>query len=375
MRALLDPILEKEWGNYDYFEYDFQAETLTVKVQNNKVFAKVFLLRSNPKFTTNLQQTLSRIYAEDSTVDLLTLGRYKFILLTSNAVVSDEMLQGLIRSQNAYSANVFVYVCHNISNIEDKFTLEERHASDEEPSDSTTSEDSPNKEKTNEPPSTYQYSLRDWFYDLEDNDGSNLIHAVYIMPKTTTIKILCERSKRFRVLQLLHEIHDHVQAFSPPEALDKIFPTAQSYPFEVEKCPKVSQACGTYANELAAFVMGNPQGEAIDPAPAPPDPTSNTTKRTRQGEPIQRPAQAPANANLIQQLEANERKLNAMTTENTKRDTTLENISTGLNNLDVRLGENDKAISKIAASQLSQGRLITTINNKQKFLERHLIKM
>ena len=45
-RALLDPILEKEWGKNEDFEYDFQAETITVTIQEDKVFSKVFIIRN-----------------------------------------------------------------------------------------------------------------------------------------------------------------------------------------------------------------------------------------------------------------------------------------------------------------------------------------
>ena len=370
-RALLDPILEKEWGKNEDFEYDFQAETLTVTIQGDKVFSKVFIIRSNPKFTSKLQQTLSRMYAADSNVNLLTLGRYKFIPLTSNAVVSDEMLQGLLRSQNAYSKNVFVYVCHNISTIEHTFNIQDLESQEAAPDIEENS--SPGAKQS----SSYQYSLREWLYDLEDDDGTPLIHAAYIMPASTTIKILCERSKRFRVLQLLHELQDHVQQFFPPEAISKYFPNSQSHPFEVEKFPTVSQQCGTYANELAAFAMGNPQDESVDPVPATPvnDNGKSATKRTRQGEPIKVTHTPQTTTQLLEQLDENQRKLTELNEENTTRDNALHKLAESLKDLDKRVENNDSAINKIAQSQLAQGNLITNINHKQKFLESHLTKL
>lgn len=184
-RRVLDPVLKAEWGDDIDYEYDFQAETIVITVNGIKVISKVFLLRSNPKFTSKLQQTLSRVYAITSEVNLDTLHRYKFIPLTSNAVVSDSMLQGLLRSQNNYAQNVFVYVCNNISEIDFQFELKETSRID-------------SIEQTE--PITYKYSLHNWFYDLEVGDKSNLVHAVYSMPESSTIKILCERSKRAQVL-------------------------------------------------------------------------------------------------------------------------------------------------------------------------------
>lgn len=97
-KKILDPLLEIEWGGNDDFEYNFQVETLTVTHQGQRLSAKFFLLRVNPKFTTMLQQTLSRIYANNNHISLETLSRYKFIPRTSIAVVTDEMLLGLVRS-------------------------------------------------------------------------------------------------------------------------------------------------------------------------------------------------------------------------------------------------------------------------------------
>ena len=95
-RNLLDPILEKDWGVHTDHEYDFLAETLTVAHEGTTLSAKIFLLRTNPKFTTKLQQTLSRIYAVDNETNLETLSRYKFIPLTTDTVISSEMLLGLV---------------------------------------------------------------------------------------------------------------------------------------------------------------------------------------------------------------------------------------------------------------------------------------
>jgi len=110
----MDPILREEWGEHDDYKYDFQAERLSITFNGQSAATKVFLLRSSPKFTSKLQQTMTRIFADNTPIDLGTLHRYKFIPLTSTAVVSDEMQIGLLRSQKVFSLNVFIYVCHNV---------------------------------------------------------------------------------------------------------------------------------------------------------------------------------------------------------------------------------------------------------------------
>ena len=222
-RNLLDPILAQEWGAHKNHEYEFLAETLNVTHDGTKLSAKIFLLCTNPNFTTKMQKTLSRIYAIDNETNLETLSRYKFIPFTTDAAIPLEMLLGLVRAQSVFGQNVFVYVCHNVSVIETKFKIQD-------PLETTKVDDID--------VITYEYSLRNWFYDLEDEDKIPLLHAVYSMPNSTTIKVLCERSKQYKVLNLLHELLEITTEFFPSEAIAAYFPHAQSHPFTVEKFPK-----------------------------------------------------------------------------------------------------------------------------------------
>ena len=364
-RRILDPLLKSEWGENEDHEYDFQAETLRVNHQNQRIISKVFMLRSNPKFTSKLQQTLSRIYANTNDTNLDTLSRYKFIPLTSNAVVSDEMLLGLVRSQNAYCDNIFVYVCHNITDIDKQFKVSNPQSDNKE--ENTDSEE-------------YDYSIRNWFYDIEDDAGSPLIHAAYTMPATTTIKILCERSKRYKVLEILHDLPEIAAEFFPASAIAYYFPTAQAQPFHVEKFPKVSQTCGTYAHELAAYAMSNPQS---DDTPVTQDPALSTnagaTKRTRNGDPVQHVTQqAPPVStpnSVLQLLDANQKRLNAIENENQTRSSTFAQLDKTLTSINSRISTNETAITKITNAQITQGNLIQNINKKQTYLEGNLFKL
>ena len=371
-RKVLDPILLTDWGENTDFEYDFQAEKLSITFNGTNVSTKVFLIRTNPKFTSHLQQTMSRIFAQDSTTELGTLHRYKFIPLTSNAVVPDDMLQGLLRSQKAFSENVFVYVCNNIENIDFQYDIPTPHQQAQE------------DQESQKAPSTHKLSLREWFYALEASDNSNLIHAVYSIPKTTTIKILCERSKHFPVLEILHNILELVNEYFPTESKGKYFPNYQTQPFTVEKFPKVSAVCGTYASELADFATGNPQGNLPDAdarftETSQEQPSSTSTKRTRQGDPIQQthhPAAAAATAGLppsvLEQIASNQKRLESLQQDHDSNETTIGSIETSLTNITSRLSSNESAISTLASTQESQGRLIETIHTRQGVLQTHM---
>ena len=150
-RNTLNPILEKAWGIDDRFEYDLMPETLNATVRDKKFGTRVLMLRTSTHFTAKVQQTLSSIYAETSTAELGTLRRYKFVPITSTTAVTDDMLQGLLRSQALFTGNVFVYQWNNIHNIDFQFTFTyEKESSEEE----TTS-----AQEEGEIQDTYEYSI------------------------------------------------------------------------------------------------------------------------------------------------------------------------------------------------------------------------
>ena len=199
------------------------------------------------------------------------------------------------------------------------------------------------------------------------------------MPNSTTIKILCERSKRYKVLNLLHDLLEITTDFSPPEAIAAYFPQAQSHPFTVEKFPKSAQACGTYVNELASYALGNPQSDEIEDPYESYASATTATKRNRQGEPVAQASTVKTvtqpSQNVLQQLEENQKKLNAIEQDQLSRETTMSKLDETLKRLDSRVSTNDAAITKLANAQITQGNLINTINKKQTFMENTIIKL
>ena len=95
-------------------EFDFQAENLKVTYNGLRDSARVLMLRTDPKFSATFQELLTSIYSATSTVDLGPMRRYKFVPITSDNTLSDQVLHGLIKSQAAFAKNVFHYKCENI---------------------------------------------------------------------------------------------------------------------------------------------------------------------------------------------------------------------------------------------------------------------
>ena len=86
-------------------------------------------------------------------------------------------------------------------------------------------------------------------------------------------------------------------------------------------------------------------------------------------------ASAPVETSVLQQLDANQKRLNAIETEQNSRTSTFAQLDKTLNTLGTRISTNEHAIKKIFQAQLTQGSLIDTIHNKQNFLEGNMIKL
>ena len=91
-RKIFDPILTKEIAAQSSHEYDFLPEILPATNHGSKVSTKVLMLRTSPCLTSSLQRVLSQLYASTSGVNLGTLNRYKFVPITSDSSMSDEIL-------------------------------------------------------------------------------------------------------------------------------------------------------------------------------------------------------------------------------------------------------------------------------------------
>ena len=364
-RKVLNPIIAQAWTAKDTHEYDFIPENMTVTNHGDRVTARVLMLRTSPCLTQPLQTLLSKLYATTSDVNLGTLNRYKFVPITSDTSMSDETLQGLLRSQAAFKDNVFIFNCSNIQHIEHDFEFED---SPEQNND----DDIENSE-----PIKYNYNIRNWFYDLLDNEGHNLIHAVYTTNDEAKIKVLCEFRKRFLVLNILHTLVDTISSLFPTQAISTYFPNHPTQQFTVDKFPQVDPQCGNYAAELTHYATSNPQGEPDG------NNTSDTTqppqnnKRSRDGELVTRSYAASINPNsdLVAKLEANRKSLEALQSSTTSHDSTITKIGDTLQRLDSLCGSHDKVIQQLTQTQITQGSLLQNLSQKQDRLEGHVLRL
>ena len=138
---------------------------------------------------------------------------------------------------------------------------------DTDSTENTTSETQTEQQQ----PTTELYSIREWIYDLNDNDDEPLVHAMYPSADNGKAFILCEKGKALTVLHLLHNIVEIASQVFPEEALQTYFGQDKTNPL-VWNHPRATAGSTTYASKLATFATtSNPQDT--------PEDTSHTTQR------------------------------------------------------------------------------------------------
>ena len=134
--------------------------------------------------------------------------------------------------------------------------------------------------------------------------------------------------------------------------------------------------CGTYANKLADFTTGNPQGDLPDSdakfsETSQDRSTSSSTKLNRQGEPIHQQsvpaAAAPSGLpqSVLQQIESNQKRLNNLQIDHETYTTTIGSIEVSLNNINIRISASEGAITTLSSTKENQGRLVESISTRQ----------
>ena len=76
----------------------------------------------------------------------------------------------------------------------------------------------PSDGNESDPPHTEPYSLREWMYDILDENGEPFIHAAYTSADKGKFFVLCEKAKAIQVLQMLHNLHNLAAHVFPVEA-------------------------------------------------------------------------------------------------------------------------------------------------------------
>ena len=389
---ILSPILKQNISSNLELEFDFQPEKLTVQTGLKKISEKVVMLRSTPSHSEKVQSILTNLFSENDDRDIMSLRKYMFVPISIAGDNDKVTLQGLLKTQQNFRQNVYHYIVTNISNYEAQFPVtflsneDTTSDTDQHMQDATdTTEDKhPHNDRTcsqaegeaqshaSTNDSTTLYSLREWMYDLQDDNGESLIHATYPSAETHKIFVLCEKTKAIKVLQMLHNLIEIAGQLFTDDALKTYFGPEQDLPL-VHNHPRATAEMSTYANTLATYAtVSNPQEEH---SPISSSQDQRGPKRTRDGNvrtQLQTYAAAAGQQNnygadvtgLMKQLESNLNTLKQVESKQQTQEATLEQVEQRFQRIEGGLEGHGRLLHTLSQTQTQQGRLLSRLNNK-----------
>ena len=389
---ILTPILLQQISNGPDFEYDVQPEKLTVTAGIGKFNEKVLMLRTTPTYCEEVQGILTTLFSDTNETNIHTLRKYVFVPINIAGDHTKSTLQGLVRAQHNFRSNVYHYIVTNIQEFHKQYQIAtpareidhemqdttndesngvEQHNSnntvDNKDTGATTSEQNKSDNQTE------AYSMREWLYDLQDDNDEDLLHAAYPSADSGKIFVLCEKPKATKVLQLLHNIVELASQVFPDEAIRMYFGANKDLPL-VQHHPRATAELSSYASRLATYAaVSNPQG----------DPEASTysqqaqrgPKRTRDGG-VRPQAQTYVAAagqqshygadvgKLMTQLQSNLDTLKTVQDRQDATDDALQGIENRFQHIEGGLRGHGAILTTLSNTQQQQGKLLNTLNNK-----------
>ena len=347
------------------------------------------MIRSSTRHNEHIQNLLTKIFDATDSTDIQTLRKYVFVPMNLSGDDSRTTMQGIVRTQQNFRKTVHHYIVTNVSNLCTAYAItpptdnqqmetdepaEESKQADQENSDTTTTTE--NQTQDQDPP-TEMYTLREWFYDLMDDQNEPLIHSVYPSADANKIFVLCEKQKAIKVLELLHNLIEAISQDFPATAIAEIFGTNRDMPL-VHNYPRASSQLSRYAASLSAHAMApNPQEEQ----PNVQHNQDTNRKRNRQGDPTaSNYAKAAASASqaqqvnyganvgsLLQKLNVNQQNLTKIELQQQQYEQRFLNIETGLKG-------HGELLTKLSTTQIQQGSVLTNLQSKMDNLISYITK-
>ena len=396
----LKPIFKAQITNGQEFEFDVQPEKLTVNVGLSKFSEKVVMLRSTPTHTENVQQLLTELFSDDNEQDIKFLRKYIFVPIVIAGDNDRATLQGILRTQRNFRTNVYHYIVTNVNEFSLRFQVpipdsyedavmedatsspDAQHQASDPTEKSTTDHDNGSAAKQDSEKQTEDYSLREWLYDLVDDNNDSLIHSAYPSAETNKVFILCEKAKAVQVLQILHNLVEITDQLFPNEAMLHYFGPNKDLVL-VYNHPRPTAELSTYASKLAGYAtMSNPQDA---PASISTKADQRGPKRTRDGEvrQIQQSYAAAAQPNsipnygvdvngLLAQLENNLQNLKEMDQRQKAHDEALIGIDNRFKQIEGGLDGHGWLLNTLSITQTQQGAMLKSLNTKIDHLTTHV---
>jgi len=267
-------------------EFQIAPENETVEMNNEKVSQRVLVARCPYEDTEKIRTFFMKIFSPDSEVEIGYLARYIFVPSMPVGTCSKSHLLALLKMQKRFHAGVFWYNLMGVRNYDQEVALIPPEKSQEESgllSQAMTQTDQPHNTQDETSPTRFRdqdvtmeemevenasntcdqeeatkLSLRRLLYELKDEEGDNLIHAVYPSMDATKLFVLCSEQNKESTLEHLHKIEQTVEAIFGSEALRVFFNPNEGA--HVHNYPILSNDQQSVVNSIAGLTaVSNPQ--------------------------------------------------------------------------------------------------------------------
>ena len=404
--SVLTPLITANIPHNQDLEFDIQPEKLNITVGNNKVGEKVVMLRSTTRHNEQIQTFLTNLFDTDNETNIETIRKYVFVPMNFSGDESRIIMQGILRTQQNFRKTVYHYIVTNVKNLCTAYAItttpmqdqmdtanqmetetpqpDEQDSTEQQQLKDTNIQTQQDTQKTQQPPApTEMYTLREWFYDLMDEDNEPLLHSVYPSADTNKIFVLCEKAKAIKVLELLHNLQEAASHDFPQTAIEAIFGNNGELPL-VHNHPRATSQLSKYAARLATHALAqNPQEEQLTTAQQ----QEENRKRNRKGDPVQttyanavantqsQPFQYGANiTDLLNKLQQNQQNLTQVEQQQQVQAQTLQNYDQRFKNIEAGLEGHGKVLTQLSETQTQQGTVLTNLQTKMSNLVDYLTK-
>jgi len=273
----LAPLIQSRFNRH--IEFQVAPETENLDTDQGRISQRVLVVRSAYEETDTIRSFFTEAFSPESTMGIGFLARYTFVPGIPVGNCTKNHLVTLLKMQQQFHKNVFWYMWTGMRNIDTEVSLlpETTDLQKSQPSATPqTQEDvdmeeveaksGPSNDVVEAISQPEKASLKRILYELVNDEGENLIHAVYPSMDASKLYVLCSEKNKDTTLEHLHKIQSVLDQVFEPGATEVFFnPEGRPY---VHNFPVLTDHQNAFVDSIVGLTKSaNPQEEATSPEP------------------------------------------------------------------------------------------------------------
>jgi len=297
---ILQPLIMTRFNQQ--IEFQVSPENEHVDTEKGRISQRVLVVRSAYEDIDRIRIFFTEAFSPDSSMEIGFLARYTFVPAVPVGNCTKNHLAAFMKMQQQFHKNVFWYNWVGIRNVDQELPLlpaessgtqdpqsaeapqtqEQEDMENEEMEDASSPDPSVDVEhKGRGTPSvqTEKASLKRVLYEIANENGEPLIHAVYPSMDASKLYVLCSDKNKDTTLEHLQKIESVINQVFAPGATEVYFnlhekPSVQNFPVLTENQnslvdsiisltsnanPQEEMGPGTDKMSFAAMVSQSPQ--------------------------------------------------------------------------------------------------------------------